>query len=94
MGKSDPFEGLIGDLQRSGMKFGHFFWNWYLFVFQKAKIIQVVAGKLKTVFDLILKTLWYWGGAILEPGMMYFPTKGGAKEPQNPQNHGVADYKL
>ncbi len=25
-----------------------------------------------------------------EPGMMYFPTKGGAKEPQNPQNHRVA----
>ena len=24
-----------------------------------------------------------------EPGMMYFPTKGGAKEPQNPQNHRV-----
>ena len=26
-----------------------------------------------------------FGGA-KEPGMMYFPTKGGAKEPQNPQN--------
>ena len=25
-----------------------------------------------------------------EPGMMYFPTKWGVKEPQNPQNHSVA----
>ena len=24
------------------------------------------------------------------PGMMYFRTKSGAKEPQNPQNHRVA----
>ena len=28
-----------------------------------------------------------------EPGMMYFPTKWGAKEPQNPQNHRVAHPK-
>ena len=31
----------------------------------------------------------YWGSD-LEPGMMYFPTKWGVKEPQNPQNHSVA----
>ena len=29
-----------------------------------------------------------------EPGMMYFPTKWGAKEPQNPQNHRVANQNL
>ena len=34
-----------------------------------------------------------FGGA-KEPGMMYFPTKGGAKEPQNPQNHRVAILHL
>ena len=39
-----------------------------------------------------LSTLWYWGSD-LEPGMIYFPTKWGAKEPQNPQNHRVViDY--
>ena len=30
--------------------------------------------------------------SILEPGMMYFPTKRGAKEPQNPQNHRVVSH--
>ena len=30
-------------------------------------------------------------GGAKEPGMMYFPTKWGAKEPQNPQNHRVVD---
>ncbi len=32
-------------------------------------------------------TLWY----SKEPGMMYFPTKWGAKEPQNPQNPRVVN---
>ena len=77
------------------MKFGHFFESpGICLLFEKAMIFQVVAGKLKTVFDLFW-LLYDIGGAILEPGMtMYFPTTGGAKEPQNPQNHGVADYKL
>ncbi len=30
-------------------------------------------------------------GSDLEPGMMNFPIKWGAKEPQNPQNHRVDD---
>ena len=28
-------------------------------------------------------------GGVKEPGMMYFPTKCGDKEAQNPQNHRV-----
>ena len=27
-----------------------------------------------------------------EPGMMHFPTKRGAKEPRNPQNHRVVNH--
>ena len=40
-----------------------------------------------------LTTLWYWGSE-LEPGMIYFPTKWGAKEPQNLQNHRVVKKYL
>ena len=31
-------------------------------------------------------------GGAKEPGMMYFTTKWGAKEPQNPQNHRVDEF--
>jgi len=36
------------------------------------------------------KTLWYWGSD-LEPWIMYFQAKWGAKEPQNPQNHRIVN---
>ena len=43
------------------------------------------------VWQVNFPILW-WGAE--EPGLMYFPTKGGAKEPQNPQNHRVVDNFL
>ena len=37
-----------------------------------------------------MTALWFFWSD-LEPGMMYFPTKWGAKEPKNLQNHWVDD---
>ena len=46
------------------------------------------------ISDQKISCLTYDIGGAKEPGMMYFPTKWGAKEPQNPQNQRVVAFML
>jgi len=52
-----------------------------VWILRRAKYVHVFESGF-------FSTLWYWG-SYLEPRMMYFPTKWGAKEHQNSQNHRV-----
>ena len=58
---------------------------WETWWWEKRRVFvdQKIPGSLVK----FLARLWYLGAK--EPGVIFFPTNWGAKEPQNPQNHRV-----
>ena len=94
---------LVGVNLSLSMRFGHFFQllgssasldvtscSSAVSACEKAQEWQMAIAIFKKSMDSQLTT---WGREF-DLGMMYFPTKWGAKEPQNPQNHRVAKVLL